>query len=218
MRKSLRLLAYSLGFVFLETGLLAQTIPVVQLEKVDSAKILKLTNANKPHILFVNVSNAVENSQFCEAVASVSLVLPVRLCVQNINALNVLQDVVLTNKVANISSNSKIIVYVIRDPQFVNFICVPRKCAVINISSFERDRSSMSHDQYQSRLRKLMQKGFGLACGIGGTPERGRCVMSFDSFSPETIDSTILGFSPYARFPIQDVLEEIAGDDIYLSE
>jgi len=193
----------------------AQETPVLPLEKVEVDKVLTEESAKKPHVLFVNANKALDEKLFSEAVAAIPLTMSINLAVNQVE--NFESVSLLKNASKQISSNAqtRLVVYVINNPEMVSILSAPRHWAVINIAGFEKKIPSNDSERYRRRLRQLMLKGLAFACGVGATLDNGRCVMAADSFSVDTIDNTSVTYSPYASLPMQDILAEIGGEAIF---
>lgn len=166
------------------------------------------------HILFVNVGNALPDETFGTVVTSITNVIPVHLEVASVSSLNIHNLIHKNAFERRWNPATKLVIYVIRDSETVSFCSVPRRWALVNIFGFDKNIVNINSDRYGERLKKLMLKGFALACGVGGNHDSNRCVMALDSFTPETIDTTSASYSPFALAPIENTLGLFHG--IYL--
>lgn len=194
-----------------------ESMKIIKLPSVAVDKVLCHTTENKNHVLFVNVDNALDEKCFREAVAAVSLAIPVNLAVTATNGWDGGRLFNKAGREKQFSAHTKLVVYVLNKPEMITFASAPYNWSMVNISGFNTNIPSEDQERYRRRLRQLMLKGLGLACGIGGNTDTGRCVMSSDSFSSETIDSTSATFSPYAYAPIEEALIKIGKEEIFQS-
>ena len=109
--------------VFFAACAFAQDVPILPLEKVDAAKVLTKQAAEKPHVLFVNVDKALDDARFREAVAAVTLVIPVNLEVTTQKALDDLNALVKPDANKRFSKQAKLVVYVVNKPELVSYRC-----------------------------------------------------------------------------------------------
>jgi hypothetical protein len=60
-----------------------------------------------------------------------------------------------------------LVVYVVNKPEMIPFAAAPCYWLIINISGFDNNLSSDDPERCRHRLRQLMLKGLGRACGVG---------------------------------------------------
>lgn len=193
------------------------TAKIMPLDKVEPERVLMESAKQKPHVLFVNVGNALDEPIFREAVAAVPLAIPIRVAVANIKNFEGLN--LFENKQTQplFSEQTKLIVYVVNKAELLPFLSAPRSWAIVNVSGYNNNLPANDPERYRRRMRQLMLKGLGLASGLGGNTDTGRCVMASDSFSRELIDSTSLSFSPFAYVLIEETLLKIGTEEIFQS-
>jgi len=182
----------------------------VTVESLDASSDGNKTES--PHVLFVNVNGAVSAAELKGAVTNIVYEAPVHLAYASVPRMDYGKLLQKNPENPCLDRSAKLVVYVVNDPQTVSFVSVPKEWALVNVAGFETNNPLLN----SVRLKKLMLKGFALACGAGGNHDSTRCVMAVDSFSPATIDSTGISYSPFASAPVQTTLDSFAG--IYLDE
>ena len=194
--------------VLASAGAWAQQVPITPLAKVDAAAVLTKQAAEKPHVLFVNVDQALDEANFREAVAAVSLLQPVNLAVMDAKGLNGLNPLDRDARRKQVSPAAKLVIYVVNNPKLVAYLSVPRQWAVINLHGLDNGLPKEDPERYRRRMRQMMLKGLALACGAGANFDQ-RCVMYQGSFTAEGIDQTSLSYSPFVMGPMQEALSLI---------
>lgn len=188
-----------------------ETIP--PLPPVNTEKILAPEAARHPHVSFVDVGSKVDDKLIREAVAAVSQLLRVYMTVEKANQVDSATVLKRTDLSARFGANAKLVVYVLNDPDTVSFLNAPGRWSLINLSGLDRDRPDQ--ERYRRRLRQMMMKGLAHACGVG-VVEEPRCVMYSGSFTLEGMDKTSASYSPFAAYPIQNLLHTLGGDAIFI--
>jgi hypothetical protein len=192
---------------------LAQTA-IPKLQPVDAGSILLEKAISLPHVTFVNVGKAVNEVDFREAVAAVSLVENINLVALKTNALPSLNTMMTRSfKDSSLHTNSCLVVYIVKDKELASFISNAFAWSVLNVQDLEQD--TPSPEKFKRRLRQTMLRGLAFACGVGATFDSTRCVMGASTFSLEGMDKASSSFSPYAAGPVQDALLRIGGDKIF---
>lgn len=196
--------------VFTAFAAMAQST-ATPLPMVDPDRVL-VTQGPRPHVLFVNVAAAEKEPLLRDAVAAVSLVMPVNLALKELAALPPAADLY-GRKALNVGSPStKLTVFVCRDPSLASFLAAPGRWAMVNLHGL--DRNTPEAELYRRRLRQMMLKGLGLAAGVGGNGDS-RCVMYYKSFTLSGIDQTSVSYSPFAGSPLQSLLVDIGSEAIF---
>jgi len=185
-----------------------EAVKILPLQPVDPDKVLTTEVALRSHVLFVNFDKALDEALFREAVAAVSLVLPVNLAVAEAKGFDGVNLFDKGGTDTRFSGQAKLVVYVANKPDVLSFLSAPGRWALINVSGLGRDNPDP--ERYRRRLRQMMLKGLAHACGIGATGDH-RCVMYHKSFTLEGLDKTSVSYSPFAGGTLQDSLLEIGG-------
>jgi hypothetical protein len=187
--------------------------PIPTLPPISVDKILTPEAAKHPHVCFVNVGSKVDAKLFREAAAAVSKLLRVYSTVETAQKLD--PETILKRTDHNIRFGDKavLVVYAVNNPEIVSFLNAPGKWALINISGLDRDKPEP--ERYRRRLQQMLLKGMAHACGVGATAES-RCVMFSESFTLDGMDKTSVSYSPFAAFPIQNLLSTLGGEEIFI--
>jgi hypothetical protein len=104
-------------------------------------------------------------------------------------------------------SRAVLSVYIVNDPEGDDRLACPGRWAVINVRSLGLDAADAATRQI--RATKVVMKGVGLACGLGGNPDP-RCVLYYKSFDSDGLDGTSASYGPYAYSVLTDTLYSIA--------
>lgn len=187
--------------------------PIPPLPPVAVEKILTAEAAQHPHVSFVDVGSKIDDKLFREAVAAVSKFLRVYMTVEKADQLDPSTVLKRTDLGARFGANAKLVVYVLNDPETVSFLNAPGRWSLINLSGLDRDKPDP--ERYRRRLRQMMMKGLAHACGVG-VVEEPRCVMYSGSFTLEGMDKTSASYSPFAAYPIQNLLHTLGGEAIFI--
>jgi hypothetical protein len=187
-------------------------VKIMPLPRVAPDKVLTADAARKPHVLFLNVGRAVDEALFREAVAAVSLVMPINLKADAMAAPLPREKLWERGYTEARHGNAKLVVYVCGDPKDVAFINAPGFWSMINVSGLDRDKPDAA--RFSRRLRQMMLKGLAQACGVGASGDY-RCVMYYKSFTLEGLDNVSVSYSPFASAPVQGMLLAIGGEAIF---
>lgn len=159
------------------------------------------------HVLFVNVAGALDADTFEETVEYVQkhLNYPMKTA-----ALDESVTAELAKRPAaqreRFGESAALVVLVERDPDGYAFLQAPRCWGMVNLHGLAADQPGA--EILRDRLRKQFLKGLVYASGGGTNPDR-RCAMWHKGLTPPEMDSTSATLSPYARFPLEDVLTEL---------
>lgn len=208
----------SIMVLLLSTWIVPSGAAEIGKEGTASSAITRVDSAReKPHVLFVNVHNALPLNQLKSTAGAVQTDAGVRIAVAESQELGKLNPFARDFSDKRFSKNAKLIVYVINDPKRASFASAMGQWAVVNIHGFDAGLPAKEPDRYDRRLRQLMLKGFGLAAGLGMSNNAG-CVLYYKSFTPEGIDQAGLGFWFDAHATILNFLADRFGNDIFRSD
>ena len=160
-----------------------------------------------PHVSLVNVGGALDERAFVDAAMETRQIVRVNMAAKTLAAE---RQPELLQRAATLTEDeplAALTVYIVNTPDGYDLLACPRRWAVINVRALGLDVED--DDTRQQRTTRVVMKGVGLACGLGGNPDP-RCVMYYQSFSAGGIDATSASYGPYAHFPLTDILSSLA--------
>lgn len=193
------------------------TLPVfaaVHLDPVEPGKILTSELTQQPHILFLNVNNAVTNDTLADAAAYIRLKYMFN-TVTNACDISQTRDVLENPAILKQRFGDKamlVIAFERNDPPKPAFTAIPGHYAALNIANLARDTPSA--DLLTKRTRQMALKGLAQACGVGANADE-HCVMFYKSFTLSGMDATSATYGPFSYFPIRETLRLLGGDAIF---
>lgn len=163
-----------------------------------------------PHILFVNVAEAMKKDDFDFAVAKVAKAVP---CPVRVDSADVLPDLLSKNDLEDFvdKKGAVIVVYVVRSESLPESFSCPRHWSVANLAPLESD--APSSEVLEARRAKIILRGLAYAAGAGATLEQ-RCIMFAGGLSLRELDAAPFALSPMAQLPMLVALEKLFGEDV----
>lgn len=168
---------------------------------------------DRPHMLLINVSNAVDAQDWDLSATYAASRLQLNIWTNSVSKLSkecLLGDVAFTSKLFQ-DPNAKIGIYFVNEPTSVPVIAAPGSWAIVNVS--EAYSGSPTKQLLRDRLAKIVLKGIAAAGGGGHTVEP-FCSMFYRSRSLQGLDSVNIMLSPMCYFPMLEVLRSVGGDDM----
>lgn len=169
--------------------------------------------AERPHIVLVNVANAIPEDVWSLAATYAVSRLQINVWTNSLDK-SVL-DKLVTNPdytpLALNNKNSLIGVYFERREGGCPIVSSPANWAVVNVEPYLRD--AKCPQQIRDRYAKLVMKGLALACGSGNTLEP-FCSMFYGAQDPEGMDKSNIALAPICYFPMLETLRAKGGSDM----
>ena len=164
---------------------------------------------NTPHILFVNVAEAMKKDDFDLAVAKVAKAVP---CPARVDSGEILPDLLSENSAGKFvdDKDAVLVVYVVRSKSLPESFSCPSHWSVVNLAQLESD--SPSPEVLAARRAKIILRGLAYAAGAGATLEQ-RCLMFAGGLSLRELDAAPFALSPMAQLPMLVALEKLFGED-----
>jgi hypothetical protein len=171
------------------------------------AAAYSLAQSGMPHISIVNVGGALDEKAFISAVSETHETLHVNMVARE--QAKESQSRLLERAAALQAQEplASLTVYIVNDPDGYDRLACAGRWALINVRSLGLDAADTV--TRQNRTTKVVMKGVGLACGLGGNPDP-RCVMYYKSFSMDGFDGTSASYGPYAYSVLMDTLCSLA--------
>ncbi|MBM4164376.1 MAG: hypothetical protein FJ222_08050 [Lentisphaerae bacterium] len=166
-----------------------------------------LTPPGPSHIAIVNVGGALDAAALRAAVAETREVLPVNLVVRELSAESQSRLIARAGALRADEPLAALTIYLVNDPDGDDRLACAGRWAVINVRTLGVDVADAAIRQ--NRATKVVMKGVGLACGLGGNPDP-RCVMYYKSFDRDGLDGTSASYGPYAYSVLMDTLLSLA--------
>jgi hypothetical protein len=169
--------------------------------------------AGVPHVVFVNVGEAVPTAVFEQAARTVREHIRVNIRYQRLAVIDPRELVGGRGVVERLlGADVCVAVFIVSDPGAVSYLAQPGTWSLVNVHSLRKD--GPSDELYRERVSKILLKGLGHAAGVGSNPDP-RCVMYHKSFQMAGLDATSTSYGPYAYFPLHDTLRMISGDAVF---
>ena len=183
-------------------------------ETVDVATFLPAGAAEMPHVLFVNVGQALDAKAFADAVAYMRLRWTVTVWTNSADAVAVAG--LLADQEASRTAHAKhavLVVYVVKDDAMASYLSQPGTWALINLRGLDRDGPEPL--LLTKRLRQMFIKGLCFAAGVGVNADP-YCAMYAESFTPPGMDKTSATLGPFAYGPLTMALQLLAVQDLFV--
>lgn len=183
----------------------------------DSIRLFSSASADRPHILLVNVGDAVPEADWRLSSTYAASRLQLNIWTNSIDKLsqdNLLKDASLTEKLF-LNPNSKVGVYLVKDEFSVPVLAAPGHWAVVNVAI--ASEGSPDGQTYRDRIAKLILKGIAAASGGGATIEP-KCSMFYGSNTIRGLDSVNIMITPMCYFPMLEILRAVGGPDMTIPE
>ena len=173
--------------------------------------------AARPHLLIVNVAEALPEAVFAQAAAKAAAATMTINCWTNSIPKSVYREFL--DNPGGLSGcfgrQAKIVVFVEKNQVGPSFRNVPGSWSVVNMRGLDRDSPDAA--KYAERVAKMILKGIAHASGSGATQEP-VCVMYWDSFSLQGLDKVKTVISPTAYFPMLSTLKGLGGQDLLIPQ
>lgn len=180
-------------------------------EDVDS--FLPSDASQAPHILFINVANALPQPTFREAVAYLRMRYNIKVAATTERkpfALDIVKDT--ANLKKRFGNNALIVVAVVNQETGPSFINIPGFFSQVNMRGLDKDNPS---DHFLKKRRtQMICRGLAHACGVGSTLDS-TCVMRSGSFTLTTMDEVSATYGPVAYFSLTSFLREISQGELF---
>jgi hypothetical protein len=184
----------------------------VPLERV--ATLLPADAKNQPHLLFVNVKQALPPETFKKAAAYIAMKYNWRIAVQDgtsSHAEEIAKDSASFRTA--FGSNAVLVVEVVLDKKASSYLNVPGWYSQVNVQGLDKGDPDAIF-QYK-RVCQMLMKGLAQACGIGATLDD-MCVMSYRSFTVEGMDEVSATYGPNAFFSMTSIFGIMVKDRLTL--
>ncbi len=164
---------------------------------------------SKPHVLFVDVGEAVPVQILTQAMQTVRAQVHVNMRLAALDKLDAAHLVSSWDVYQRAGGEQACVtVFVVNDPQGVSFLSRPGFWALVNTRSLRYQEPS--EEVYRTRVAKLLMKGLAHAVGVGATHDEW-CVLYYKSFALDGFDATSATYSPFAYFVLSETLIKIGG-------
>jgi hypothetical protein len=169
-------------------------------------KALNPDNQKTPHILFVNVNNAVSAEQLDKALGLINSMYGFNIWHTSIKKSVVSEVVADSGFVASkFGQNAILVVFIERRDKGYNYLQAPGWWAMVNVGNLDKD--SPVPAVLQERIAKVCLRGLAMSCGVNANHDP-RCVMYVNGFDLKGMDSVSYSFSPFAYQPLHQVLKK----------
>lgn len=183
----------------------------------DSVRTFNSAAADRPHILLVNVGEAVPEADWRLSATYAASRLQLNIWTNSLDKLSqdlLLKDSSLTEKLF-LNPNSKVGVYLVKDEFSVPVLAAPGHWAVINVAA--ASEGNPDTQTYRDRIAKLILKGIAASSGGGATIEP-KCSMFYGSNTVRGLDSVNIMITPMCYFPMLEILRAVGGPDMTIPE
>lgn len=187
----------------------------VYLDTVEPEKMLTENLKELPHILFLNVGDALTNEALADAAAHVRTKYLFNIVTNSIPdtlTREVATDPTILKK--RFGEKTALVVAFEKKEMKSSFLVIPGYYSALNITGISRD--TPSPDLLTKRIRQMALKGLAQACGVGANADE-HCVMFYQSFTLKGMDATSATYGPFAYLPVRELLRAIGGNDIFSS-
>ena len=182
-------------------------------EEVDVATCLPASARERPHVLFVNVGQALDETAFADAAAYIRMRWMITTWTNSVDKVDVAAMV--SNQEASRAANAKqavLTVYVVKDEAMANFLLQPGTWSLLNVRGLDKDGPEPL--LLTKRTRQMFLKGLCFATGVGVNTDP-YCAMYAESFTPSGMDKTSATIGPFAYGPLMQSLQLISGDALF---
>lgn len=168
--------------------------------------------AEKNHVLFVNVGNAIPVDQFPGIVEFAASRVQINIWTNSI-AKSMIHELIdspaaLTNRFGPKCCTA---IFIENNSIGYSFLNAQGSWSMVNMRGLDRDKPSP--EVLRDRYTKMLLKGLAYACG-GGASLESKCSLYYGSFTLEGMDKTGIQISPMSYFPMLETLRAIGGSDI----
>jgi len=220
MKPTVAKLSFLLAVLAASTPLYAEEAlprPVLRhpVEEVSIPDFLPAEAREQPHILFVNVGEALDSKACADAAAYIRSRWMIATWTNSVESVNISELMTTeTHSRETHPKNAVLVVYVVNDEHAANFLTQPGSWALINVRGLDKDAPEPL--LLTKRTRQMFLKGLCFAAGVGVNADV-FCVMYAGGFTREGMDAVSATLSPFAYAPLMETLRRMVGSAVFVS-